>query len=179
METKIPFYNIINMFLTGLIFIGCCLFLFPQYSLEFFTKLSTDSIAGFETIITVSFFAVAYELGLIINRVGSIIIEPFLVKTKLIQFNQDYRLYNQARDKYSIFPTLAREYALSRTSLALFLVLSVISAVKRNMLLLVFFISIMLIFYFSFAKHSKKIVTLMKIEEENDLRDHVDEVQSD
>ena len=34
MEVKIPFYNILNMFLTGLVFIGGCVVIFPEYALN-------------------------------------------------------------------------------------------------------------------------------------------------
>ena len=30
MEIKIPFYNILNMFLTGMVFIGGCVIIFPE-----------------------------------------------------------------------------------------------------------------------------------------------------
>ena len=30
MEIKIPLYNILNMFLTGLVFIGGCVIIFPE-----------------------------------------------------------------------------------------------------------------------------------------------------
>ena len=75
MEIKIPFYNILNMFLTGLVFIGGCVIIFPEYTL---TVLNNEIIknlgTGPEIIITVCAFAAAYEVGLIINRVGSVII---------------------------------------------------------------------------------------------------------
>lgn len=162
MEIKIPFYNILNMFLTGLIFIGCCILLFPQYMLSFLSStVFTNIKTGFEIIIVVSFLAVSYEIGLIINRIGSVAIEPLLRKIKLLPCDDNYQLYNKAREKYSIFPTLAREYALSRTSVALFLVLSIISGVVKNWLYLVLFFVVMVIFYFSCAKHSGKIVALM------------------
>lgn len=162
MEIKIPFYNILNMFLTGLIFVGCCILLFPQFMIEFLSSnFLTNIKTGFEIIIVVSFFAISYEIGLIINRIGSVAIEPFLKKTKLLPFDDDYKLYNKAREKFSIFPTLAREYALSRTSVALFLVLSIISGIIHNWLYLILFVFIMIVFYFSCRKHSGKIVKLM------------------
>lgn len=169
MEIKIPFYNILNMLLTGLIFIGCCILLFPQYMLEFLSNNIFTSIkTGLEIIIVVSFLAISYEIGLVINRIGSVAIEPFLKKTKLIPFDDDYKLYNKAREKYSIFPTLAREYALSRTSIALFLVLCIISGAIQSWLYLALFLFITIVFYFSCKKHSNKIVKLMAAQREVD-----------
>lgn len=176
MEIKIPFYNILNMFLTGLIFIGCCLLIFSQYFASVFSSSLINNLGtGFETIIIISFFAVAYEVGLIINRIGSIIVEPFLKITKLIQFNNDYCLYNQARDKYTIFPTLTREYAVSRTSIAMFLILSVISAIVKNWVYLAFFGSFVMIFYFSCAKHARKVATLVDAQKEDKSNGKADE----
>jgi hypothetical protein len=73
METKIPFYNLLNMFLTGLIFTGCCIVLFSEQVLWFITSDFFHSVkeinTGLETVITVSIFAVIYEIGFIINSI--------------------------------------------------------------------------------------------------------------
>ena len=37
MEIKVPFYNILNMFLTGLVFIGGCLVIFQIQPLHYST----------------------------------------------------------------------------------------------------------------------------------------------
>lgn len=88
MEVKVPFYNILNMFLTGLVFIGGCLIIFPDTAVAIFNSDIIKSLgAGPEIVITVCTFAVAYEVGLIINRTGSVILEPLLKRAKLIPFN--------------------------------------------------------------------------------------------
>lgn len=171
MEMKIPFYNIVNMLLTGLVFVGGLIFIFPQYAIqliqsEFYENLKT----GPEVILTICIFAIAYEIGLIINRVGSVVIEPFLKKFKLIPFNDDYTLFNDKKKEYPIMGSLSREFALSRTSITLFLLLSIVSICNRNCVVFIscFFISI--VFYLSCRKHSAKIVELMK-EKNNSTKD--------
>ena len=103
MEIKVPFYNILNMFLTGLVFIGGCLIIFPDTAVVLFNSdIIEDLGAGPEVVITVCTFAVAYEVGLIINRTGSVILEPLLKSTKLIPFNDNYTLFNQKKKEYSM-----------------------------------------------------------------------------
>lgn len=102
MEIKVPFYNILNMFLTGLVFIGGCLVIFPDTAVALFNSDIIENLgAGPEIVVTVCTFAVAYEVGLIINRTGSVVLEPLLKRTKLIPFNDNYTLFNQKKKEYA------------------------------------------------------------------------------
>jgi len=163
MEIRIPFYNILNMFLTGLVFIGGCVIIFPDTAV---TVLSSDIIknlgAGPEIVVTVCTFAVAYEVGLIINRTGSVILEPFLKRTRLIPFNDNYILFNQKKKEYPIMSTLSREYALSRTGVVLFLSLLILSVLEARWQLAAIYAVITGIYFFSCRKHAEKIVDLMQ-----------------
>ena len=163
MEVKVPFYNIVNMLLTGFVFLGGLIFVFPEKAIqllngEFYVNLKT----GPEIIFIICLLAVAYEIGLVINRVGSVVIEPVLKKIKLIPFNDDYVLFNNKKKEYPIMSTLSREFALSRTSIALFMVLAVIAAFNKFYLMFVSCIMISLVFYLSCRKHASKIVKLME-----------------
>ncbi|WP_346663180.1 hypothetical protein [uncultured Merdimonas sp.] len=163
METKIPFYNILNMFLTGLVFIGGCAIIFPD-TVE--AVLNSDIIknlgTGPEVVVTVCIFSAAYEVGLIINRTGSVILEPFMKFTKLIPFNDDYTLFNQKKKEYSIMSTLSREYALSRTGIVLFLSLMILSAFLSKWSLVIIWAVISGIYFLSCRKYAGKIVELMQ-----------------
>lgn len=163
MEIKIPFYNILNMFLTGLVFLGGCVIIFPDTAV---TVLNSDIIknlgAGPEIVVTVCTFAVAYEVGLIINRTGSVLLEDFLKWAKWIPFNDNYTLFNQKKKEYPIISTLSREYALSRTGIVLFLSLLILSAIKAKWSLAVICSVITGIYFFSCRKHAGKIVELMQ-----------------
>ena len=163
MEIKIPLYNILNMFLTGLVFIGGCVIIFPETAVavlnsEFIKSMGT----GPEIVVTVCTFAIAYEVGLIINRTGSVILDEFLKRTKLIPFNDDYVLFNQKKKEYPIMSTLSREYALSRTGIVLFLFLLVLSVFESKWSLAAIFAVITSIYFLSCRKHARKIVELMQ-----------------
>lgn len=163
MEIKIPFYNILNMFLTGLVFIGGCIVIYPTYATELISNEIVKSLGtGPEIIVTVCAFAVAYEVGLIINRFGSVVIEPFLKWTKMIPFNDDYVLFNEKKKEYPIMNTLSREYALSRTGVALFLTLLVLSTIALKWILVIACVAVTVVYYLSCRKHSFKIVELME-----------------
>ncbi len=163
MEIKVPFYNIVNMLLTGFIFLGCSIIVFPQYAVQIIkSKFYENLETGSEIIFTVCILAVAYEIGLIINRVGSVVVEPFLKKTKLIAFNDDYILFNQKKKTFPIMSTLSREFALSRTSIALFLILAVIFCFNNYYKVTVICVLLTFVFYLSCRKHSAKIVELME-----------------
>lgn len=163
MEIKLPLYDLLNRFLIGLVFIGCVFAINiscfkPYISKDYFETLSV----GPEIIITICIFAISYEVGFIINRIGSIALEPFLKKTHLISFNNDYKLFNKAKVKYPIMETLSREYALSRTSTTLFLLLTIIALVGEKKILSVIFVLFAIIFCLSCRKFAKKIVELME-----------------
>lgn len=163
MEIKIPFYNIINMLLTGLLFVGGCMVIFPEkIMLVLDNEIIKNISTGPEIILTVCVFAIAYEIGLIINRLGSILVETILKKTKLIPFDNDYAKFNRVKIAFPIMGTLSREYALSRTGITLYLLLAGISGLQCRWEIMFVCLGITAIYYFSCRKHSSKIVELMK-----------------
>lgn len=166
MEIKIPFYNLLNMLLTGLIFTGCCIVLFNGQILEFvksdFFQSMKEVNVGLETVITTSVFAIIYEIGLIINRIGSLL-ENLLKKCPaLLPFDNDYTIFNKKKKHFSILEILSREYALSRTSMTLFLAMTILSCFQLHCIFSIVMFTLTLVFYFSMKKHADKIVKLMK-----------------
>lgn len=162
MENKIPFYNIVNMFLIGSIFVGCCVFTYNNIFVNLFTSKVILKIKALpELLVTISFFAVIYEIGYIINRIGSIIIEPILKKTRAIPFNNDYKKFNDCSQQYPILRVLSREYALSRTSLTLFFITTILAVLQKRWVLALIFLLVALLFGFSCRKHARKIVDIM------------------
>ena len=163
METNIPFYNILNMFLTGLVFIGGYSIIFPECILTVLNNEIIKSLGtGPEIVITVCAFAAAYEVGLIINRVGSVVVESFLKWRKWIPFNDNYVLFNSKKKKYPIMNILSREYALSRTGIALFFSLFILALTARKWPIAMACAAITLTYYLSCRKHSAKIMELME-----------------
>ena len=168
MEIEIPLYDLLNRFLIGLVFIGCVFLINissvkPYLKKDYFETLS----AGSEIIITIVIFAISYEIGLVINRIGSIAIEPLLKATHLIPFDDDYKRFNTAKKQYPIMDTLSREYAFSRTSITLFVILTILSLLGENKLLSILFIMLVLVFVLSCKRFAGRIVELMKKDSEN------------
>ena len=91
MDVKIPLYNILNMFLTGFVFLAGIITLYPVTLIEVvtgevFIKLSTVPEI---VLLFLCLIASSYEIGLILNRAGSVIIEPVLIKTKFLRFSEN------------------------------------------------------------------------------------------
>ena len=168
MEVKIPFYNLVNMLLTGIVFIGGISLFLPELVMDIINNpiiSRTDTCTELTKIIFI--FAFAYETGLIINRIGSILIEPLLKKLKFIPFNDNYVKFNIKQKKYPIMHTLSREYALSRTRITMFILLTIISLFSIHKLFAILLVIVTLIYFASYRKHAKKIVDLMNESEDN------------
>ena len=164
MDVKIPLYNILNMFLTGFVFLAGIITLYPVTLIEVvtgevFIKLSTVP----EIVLLLCLIASSYEIGLILNRAGSVIIEPVLIKTKFLRFSENYSLYAEASKKTPTPDTISREYALSRTSIVEFLVLAIWSTCIGKWLLSVCYLAVAIVFLFSRKKHSTKIATVVEM----------------
>ena len=164
MDVKIPLYNILNMFLTGFVFLAGIITLYPVTLIEVvtgevFIKLSTVP----EIVLLLCLIASSYEIGLILNRAGSVIIEPVLIKTKFLRFSENYSLYAEASKKTPMLNIISREYALSRTSIVEFLVLAIWSTCIGKWLLSVCYLAVAIVFLFSCKKHSTKIATIVEM----------------
>ena len=165
MDVKIPLYNILNMFLTGFVFLAGIITLYPVTLIEVvtgevFIKLSTVPEI---VLLFLCLIASSYEIGLILNRAGSVIIEPVLIKTKFLRFSENYSLYAEASKKTPMLNTISREYALSRTSIVEFLVLAIWSTCIGKWLLSVCYLAVAIVFLFSCKKHSAIIATVVEI----------------
>lgn len=178
MEVKIPFYNILNMFLTGLVFIAAFLFILPDcWMSEEIVEFGKLIISLPEVISTVLFFAVAYEIGLVFNRMGSVILEKPLKGMKCIPMETNYVLFNKTKEKYPIMNVLSREYALSRTGMVLFFSLLVMTLCAAKWVEAFAFAAVIVVFFFSCKKHSDKISELILSELEKDDEKSQNEVE--
>jgi len=65
---------------------------------------------------------VYYFLGLIISRIGSVLVEPVLKKVGFVEFSS-YQDYISASKKDGLFPTLSEANNMYRTFVSLFLYL--------------------------------------------------------
>ena len=161
MDVKIPLYNILNMFLTGFVFLAGIIILYPVTLIEVVTGEVFIKLSTVPEIVLL--LCLSYEIGLILNRAGSVIIEPVLIKTKFLRFSENYSLYAEASKKTPMLNTISREYALSRTSIVEFLVLAIWSTCIGKWLLSVCYLAVAIVFLFSCKKHSAKIATVVEI----------------
>jgi len=162
MEVKIPFYNFLNMFLTGLLFIGITTLLYCDAITKFIERKSFGDINSWlGMLLVICIVAIAYEVGLIINRMGSIILEPLLKKLALIPFDDDYVKFSVHSKAYPIMDVLSREYALSRTRIVLFVILTFLSLFSHTKIFAIPFLLIAVLYFYSCKKHARKIVSIM------------------
>ncbi|MDR2644659.1 MAG: hypothetical protein LBB44_01570 [Endomicrobium sp.] len=124
---KIPFYEVVNRFVIGVVFVIFFLLVFYGQSIDFIQPyhvlLSTAS--DFVLLSSLMVIVIIYMTGLIINRFSSVFIEEVLIKLGLIQvYEKNYKDFNKCRKKDLFLYTLSREYALSRGNFALWILLT-------------------------------------------------------
>jgi hypothetical protein len=111
---KISSYNLFNNLLPGVVF---CLLADKFFS---FSLIQSDIVVGL-------FFY--YFVGLVISRVGSIIVEPLLKNTKIIEFTK-YSEYVAASKVDPKLDTLSEVNNMYRTVIALFVALALLAAYR-------------------------------------------------
>lgn len=160
MKGKIPFYNIINMFFVGAVFsIGAILMLRGRIHID---QEYLDVAHEWRTIVSVLLIIAMYEVGLIINRMGSIIIEPILSKTKIWPkgtYNIDVL---EISEKNSKFQSMITELNLMRSHILIYLILFVFSIIEKRYWLTALFVVFVTIFIFGGKKHNTKINIIRK-----------------
>lgn len=159
-ETKIPFYNVVNIFLPGLTLVGAVILLFLKDVESIVATVSKLDSTGLEVLISVSCFAIAYEVGYILFRLGAIVIEPILKKmcgwTPYDQFVAAQKAGAKSLDM------LSREYAYVRTHIALFLVFAIATGLSKHWWLLGASVVGILLLLLTARGHIKKIGTTIK-----------------
>lgn len=107
---KISSYNLLNNLLPGAVF---C------YLLKYFTSISliSDELIG-----NLFFF---YFCGMVISRIGSIIIEPFYKKVKIVTY-AEYGHFIKASKLDSKVDTLSETNNTYRTFVALFFIIGIL-----------------------------------------------------
>ena len=161
MEAKIPFYQLLNILLTGLV-LSAGIVIFFSSEVQIFLGASKPFWKHSELISSIVFIAVSYEAGLIVNRLGSVLLEPAMIRIGAIPFDKNYKHFNEAKKQYPILEVLSREYASSRTNVVMFLTLSPICFLHGRCIAGFSFLVVAALFFLSWRKHAWKIVSLMK-----------------
>lgn len=105
---KLSSYNIFNYLLPGIVFVAI------SKSLTKYDFIQEDIVIG---------VFLYYFIGLVISRIGSIVVEPILKWTKFVKFSE-YRDYVEASGKDKLIEVLSESNNMYRTFLSLFLSLS-------------------------------------------------------
>lgn len=105
---KLSTYNIFNYLLPGVVFVAI------TKSLTKYNFVQEDIVIG---------VFLYYFIGLVISRVGSILIEPVLKWIKFVKFSE-YRDYVEASKKDALIEVLSESNNMYRTFLSLFLSIS-------------------------------------------------------
>lgn len=158
METKVPFYNIVNIFLPGLVFIGSCIMMFVDEIKAIVDSITVLDNIGLEVLITVSCFAIAYEVGYIIFRLGAVFIERILKKVFGWAPYDRFVAAKKAGAEKSL-DMLSREYGYARTQITLFILLSIITGLKTHWILLGICVLCVVLFSLTARGHIKKTIT--------------------
>ncbi len=152
---KISSYNIFN-------------YLFPGVVFAFLTTKLTSTKLIFDDIFVGAF--AYYFIGLIISRIGSVIIEPIFKWLKIIQF-ADYKDFVLVSKKDEKLEILSESNNMYRTIVSLFLVLLSIIVAERIFAKWVFFtnnqdiiiiVLLLTLFIFSYRKQTNFIVKRIK-----------------
>lgn len=164
---RIPFYNLLNVLFVGLVGLVCGVFVVPYNLLSGWHLI--QELANNTTIEVVIFISIAYLCGLVVNRMGSCLIEgllkteagydrlPYLVR--LFKFPWcKYELYIQARRQDPALKFLTREYVLSRNMVMLFFVLAIVALMCSKYVCMCVFFGCMVLFNISMRKHVFKII---------------------
>lgn len=109
---KLSSYNIFNYLLPGVVFVAI------SSSLTGYNLVQDDVLIG---------VFLYYFIGLVISRIGSVVVEPALKRLRFVRFSE-YRDYIRAVEKDKVIEVLSEANNMYRTFLSLFLCLAVLKA---------------------------------------------------
>lgn len=163
MKDKIPFYNIVNMFFVGSVFTFIVLVLFHgqfksiDLSAPIFTFLKDWSI-----IISAILLIAMYEVGFVLNRASSVIIEPILTKAKIWPKYQYDKDVSEISEKNSKFQSMITELVLMRTHILLYLIIAVLSLFSPYKWFALICVVLVILFVLAGKKHNSKVNIIRK-----------------
>ena len=154
METKVPFYNVVNILLPGLVFIGLNVFIFLDEVKDLVVKITALESVGLEVLLTIASLAVAYEVGYIIFRAGAAVIEPLLEKMFGWRDYGDSVAAQKAGAKS--LDMLSLEYGYARTRITLFIALAIITGMRTRWVFMVLCLLCVVLFTLTARGHIEK-----------------------
>ncbi|MBX2977434.1 MAG: hypothetical protein KF721_15010 [Ignavibacteriaceae bacterium] len=147
---KLSSYNLFNNLFPGIIFVIAT------------NKLTNYNFAQDNLILGVFLY---YFIGLVINRIGSLLIEPLLKKISFVKF-VEYNKYVIASQKDATIIILSEINNMYRTICALFVVIIILKVYEKfesiiiglsNWRIEILILILLLLFLFSYRKQTKYI----------------------
>lgn len=163
MKEKVPFYNIVNMFFVGAIF---TLTLFVML-LDKLRNIDLSSpvfglLKDWNILVTAILLIIMFEIGFIINRASSIIVETVLVKTKIWPREKYDIDVSQISQNNSKFQSMITELNLMRSHILIYLFFTIYAVSVSKYIYTVVFLAFIIIFIFAGKKHNTKINIIRK-----------------
>lgn len=164
---KITIYEFFNVLFPGV--------LLGAYSMELFgIEFYSNNNMVFQTIIVL---CLAYFLGLVVSRLGSLLVEPIAKKTGLIRWNEKYY---RAEEKDSKLPTLLKDFNMYRSIISLAFLIFAITVFRclfyesmqwqELIFRLMVSIAVLIIFLLSYRKQSILIERRVNIKERKNAK---------
>ena len=158
---KLSSYNVFNYLLPGTLFVGLG------------EKITDFPLIQKNLIVAVFLY---YFIGLIISRIGSLIVEPVLKRIKLIQF-ADYEDYVEASKSDSKIELLSEQNNMYRGLCSLPLMLICLKIYEKNMLALpwsvntshfIFLAGLLVLFLFAYRKQTQYVVLRINMKQKEE-----------
>ena len=161
MKEKIPFYNIVNMFFVGSVFSFIVIVLFHnQFKAIDLSAPIFALMKDWKVVISAVLLIVMYEVGFVLNRASSVIVEPILTKTKIwtkYQYDKDVSEISESNYK---FQAMITELVLMRTHILLYLIVAVLSVFSTYKWFAIVCLVLVMLFVLAGKKHNTKINTI-------------------
>lgn len=162
MKEKIPFYNIVNMFFVGCVFVIFTIpFFIGAIDLDAIKKYS-EIMSNWTGIISVAAIAAMFEIGFIINRLGTIIIEPLYVVLKIWPREKYDVKVSEISQSNAKFQSMITELNLMRSHIMICLIILIAALFLGKFLYALSMFALICIFSFGGRKHNTKINIIRK-----------------
>ena len=158
MKDKIPFYNIVNMFFVGSVFTFHIGMLFHKQLDSVDLSSPFFAFAKDWSVVVSSVLLIAmYEIGFILNRASSVIIEPILTRTKIWPKNQYDKDISEISKDNPKFQSMITDLVLMRTHIFLYFIAAVLSLFSAYKWVAIACSILIVIFVLAGRKHNAKI----------------------
>lgn len=162
MKEKIPFYNIVNMFFVGCVFV---IFMIPFFidaiDLDVVKEYS-EILSDWTGIISVVAIAAMFEIGFIINRLGSIIVEPLYVILGIWPREKYDVKVSEISQNNAKFQSMITELNLMRSHIMICLIILIVALFLGKFLYALSMFALICIFSLGGRKHNTKINIIRK-----------------